>query len=162
MADKALALTEEAWAAIVSHAIAAYPEECCGLILSRGGDDEVRRCRNVQNQLHALDPQSYPRDARTAFAMDFREVEAILADASRTGATLKAFYHSHPEHDAYFSQEDRAFAAPFGEPTFPDSAHIVVSVYARAVRQIRAYAWQSERQDFVEIPLARAAARRRD
>lgn len=162
MAPNGLALTEEAWNSIASHAIAAYPEECCGLVLCRGAEDEVRRCSNIQNRLHALDPQSFPRDARTAFAMDFREVEAILADADRSGARLKAFYHSHPEHDAYFSQEDKAFAAPFGEPTFPESAHIVISVYAREVRQIRAYAWEGERQDFVEIPLTKVAGRPRD
>ena len=70
-----------------------------------------------------------------------------------SGATLKAFYHSHPNHDAYFSAEDKAGATPFGEPTYPEAAQIVVSIYDRIVKRVRAYVWNPERQDFVEVPV---------
>ena len=79
----------------------------------------------------------------------------LLADAHAkgTGATLKAFYHSHPNHDAYFSAEDKAGATPFGEPTYPEAAQIVVSIYDRIVKRVRAYVWNPECQDFVEVPV---------
>ena len=150
---KELTLTQEAWEEISHHAVETFPEECCGVILHHGGTDAARRCRNIQNALHALDPESYPRDATIAYAMDLKELESIIHEAGTTGAKIKAFYHSHPNHEAYFSQEDKACATPFGEPTFPESAYIVISIYDRAVKRISAYAWAQETKDFVEIPL---------
>ena len=149
----ALTLTQKAWEEISHHAVETFAEECCGVILHNGGTDAVRRCRNIQNALHALDPESYPRDATIAYAMDLKELEAIIHEAGTTGAKIKAFYHSHPNHEAYFSQEDKACATPFGEPAFPESAYIVISIYDRAVKRISAYAWAQEKKDFVEIPL---------
>ena len=83
------------------------------------------------------------------------ELESVIRQSEEKGQTLKAFYHSHPDHDAYFSDEDKAFASPFGEPTYPDAAQIVVSVYNRAVKIIRAFAWSDEKDDFVEVPIDR-------
>jgi len=152
-----LTLTEEAWAEISRHAVEAFPEECCGVILDLGGSDEARRLRNIQNRLHALDSESYPRDATIAYAMDPRELEAIVLEAEVGGAKIKAFYHSHPGHEAYFSEEDKTFATPFGEPTYPESAQIVISIYDRTVKRICAYAWLEKDKDFVAIPLRRLA-----
>lgn len=148
-----LTITRKAWEEISRHAGEAFPEECCGLILFNGKSDEVRRCRNIQNELHALDPESYPRNATIAYAMDLKELETIVQEAETSGAKIKAFYHSHPNHEAYFSQEDKAFATPFGEPTYPQSTQIVISIYDRVVKRISAYAWEKEKKDFVEIPL---------
>lgn len=149
----ALTLTQKAWEEISLHAIETFPEECCGVILDKGKTDDVRRCQNIQNDLHALDSKTYPRNATIAYAMDLKELEFIIHEAETTGAKIKAFYHSHPNHEAYFSQEDRAFATPFGEPTYPESAQIVISIYDRAVKRISAYVWAREKKDFVEIPV---------
>ncbi|HEV8344243.1 MAG TPA: M67 family metallopeptidase [Candidatus Binatia bacterium] len=148
-----MTLTREAWDEIYRHAIDAFPEECCGVVIYGGEKDQIRRCRNIQNMLHALDPQTYPRDATIAYAMDVKELESILKEADASGARIKAFYHSHPGHEAYFSDEDKSFATPFGEPTFPESAQIVISIYDRVVKRIRAYVWSSDKRDFVEIGL---------
>jgi len=146
-----LNLGQDAWEEMVRHAVETFPEECCGVILYNGESDEVFRCRNIQNTLHALDPETYPRDATIAYAMDPKELQSIMREAEATRAKIKAFYHSHPGHEAYFSQEDRAFASPFGEPTYPESAQIVISIYDRMVRRISAYVWSEEKKDFVEI-----------
>jgi proteasome lid subunit RPN8/RPN11 len=148
-----LFLSEEALEKIGQHAQETFPEECCGVVLTHGDIDRVHRLKNIQNQLHTLDPQTYPRTAEIAYAMDYKELELVIDDANRNGARLKAFYHSHPNHDAYFSAEDRAFASPFGEPTFPGTAQIVVSIYDRAVKGLCAFAWSEEQKDFVEVPL---------
>ena len=148
-----LLLSKNAWEAISEHAWATFPEECCGVVLHNGLADQTQRLSNIQNQLHTLDPQTYPRTAATAYAMDYKELELILDSAKRNGARLKAFYHSHPNHDAYFSAEDKAFASPFGEPAFPGTAQIVVSVYERSIKGMRAFAWSDEHQDFIEVPV---------
>jgi proteasome lid subunit RPN8/RPN11 len=150
---KGLTLTKEAWEAISCHAAETYPEECCGVIIFNDPIDEVIRCTNIQNNLHALDPDTYPRNARIAYAMDYRELESIVQEANRAGRIVKAFYHSHPEHGAYFSEEDKSFACPFGEPTFPESAQIVISIYDSVVKEISAYSWSEQKMDFIQIPL---------
>ena len=72
-----------------------------------------------------------------------------------TAPELKAFYHSHPNHDAYFSAEDKAFASPFGEPTFPGTAQIVVAIYDRAVKEMCAFAWSDQERDFIKVTLTK-------
>jgi proteasome lid subunit RPN8/RPN11 len=144
-----LHLSAETIAQISDHARETFPEECCGVIFSNGATDRVQRLSNIQNKLHALDPLTYPRTAVIAYAMDPKELEKAMSDAA--GAKLKAFYHSHPNHDAYFSDEDKAFACPFGEPNFPGTTQIVVSIYEGGVRRICAYAWSDSASDFVEV-----------
>jgi [CysO sulfur-carrier protein]-S-L-cysteine hydrolase len=148
-------LTQEAWTEISRHAQETFPEECCGVIFSAGAIDQVVRVKNIQNQLHALDPQTYPRTAVIAYAMDPLELDSVIRQGEENGRRLKAFYHSHPNHDAYFSDEDKAFASPFGEPTYPDAVQIVISIYNRAVKVIRAFEWSTARNDFAEVPLDR-------
>jgi len=150
-----LFLSETAWSEISRHAQETFPEECCGVVLSNGTTDHVERLKNIQNKLHALDPQTYPRTAAIAYAMDPIELDGVVKQAESSGAKLKAFYHSHPDHDAYFSEEDKAFASPFGEPTYPDTAQIVISVYNRAVKTVRAFVWSGEKKDFVEVSIER-------
>jgi proteasome lid subunit RPN8/RPN11 len=154
-APQEVLMTQETWNEISRHSQETFPEECCGVVLSNGVKDQVRRLQNIQNKLHALDPATYPRTAAIAYAVDPRELESVIDDADNAGAKLKAFYHSHPDHEAYFSAEDKAFATPFGEPTFPNAAQIVVSVYNRAVKAIKAFAWSDEKKDFVELPIRR-------
>jgi proteasome lid subunit RPN8/RPN11 len=151
--NKQLFLVEKALEDIARHAQDAFPDECCGVVLSSADSDRVHRLKNIQNQLHALDPQTYPRTAEIAYAMDYKELELVIEDSRRNGAKLKAFYHSHPNHDAYFSAEDKAFACPFGEPTFPGSAQIVVAIYDRVVTDVCAFVWSDAEEDFVKVSL---------
>jgi proteasome lid subunit RPN8/RPN11 len=152
---RTLHLTNNAWSEISRHAQETFPEECCGVVLSDSAVDRVQPLKNIQNKLHSLDPQTYPRTAVIAYAMDPLELESVLHHAETKGQKLKAFYHSHPDHDAYFSEEDKAFACPFGEPTYPDTAQIVVSIFSRMVKVIRAFAWSPAKKDFTEVPIAR-------
>jgi [CysO sulfur-carrier protein]-S-L-cysteine hydrolase len=87
--------------------------------------------------------------------MNYKELELVIDEAKRNGAKLKAFYHSHPNHDAYFSAEDKAFASPFGEPTFPGTAQIVVAVSDRAVKEMCAFAWSDQEKDFIKVTLTK-------
>jgi proteasome lid subunit RPN8/RPN11 len=153
MAVVALRLSKKTWAEISRHAEATFPEECCGVIVSNGSSDRVYALKNIQNQLHAIDPQTYPRAANIAYAMDPQELNEVLRQAESKGARLIAFYHSHPNHDPYFSEEDKAFASPFGEPTFPETAQIVISVYGGVVKGIAAFAWSEDKKDFIELPI---------
>ncbi len=149
-------LTAKIWLEISRHAEESFPDECCGVVFADGVTERVQRLENIQNKLHALDPETYPRTAVIAYAMDPKELELVIDNAARDGAKLKAFYHSHPDHEAYFSDEDKAFASPFGEPTFPNAAQIVVSIYHREVKRLAAFVWSADKNDFVEVAIKKA------
>lgn len=134
-----------------AHACETYPDECCGVLFEDAtGTQTVVRLRNVQDEMHAADPRRYPRTARTAYTPHAGEFKRAVDLWELPGNKLVAFYHSHPDHDAYFSDEDVAQATPFGEPSYPDALQLVVSVYGRQVREVRAYVWSSELESFVE------------
>ncbi len=124
-----LVLQSESLDQIYAHAKAEFPEECCGIILSDGAREFVRKCRNVQNERHAEAPEMYPRDARTAYLIDPNDLIRVHKEAETENQPIKAFYHSHPNHDAYFSEKDKADAMAWDEPMYPDAAYIVVSIY---------------------------------
>ena len=146
---------------IVAQAEREFPFECCGFII--GGDavagtdavEEVRPITNVQNRKHAEDPVAFARDARTAFLMEPREHLAVLNEIDKRRLGLRAVYHSHPDHDAYFSATDRAQACSFdpGEPDYPDTVYIVISVRAGKFARAAAFRWDSAAKDFVETEL---------
>ena len=132
------------------HAQDTFPDECCGAVIIRAGQETVWHITNVQNAMHEKDPENYPRDARSAYFMDPKELLAVMKETDSGVATLKALYHSHPNHDAYFSAEDKARAMFGDEPSYPDTAYLVISIYERQVKAIRAYRWDEATQDFVE------------
>jgi proteasome lid subunit RPN8/RPN11 len=139
------------WGRLVEHAVAEYPNECCGILIrDPQGAVEVARIRNVQDEMHERDPIRYPRTARTAYAGHPADLKEALERAERPGFALVGFYHSHPDHAAYFSEEDVAQATPFGEPSYPDAVQIVVSVYERQVRDVKVFAWNGQRSAYVE------------
>ena len=139
--------------ALSQHARDTFPDECCGAILTIDGREEVRQITNVQNAMHAKDPQTYPRDATIAYFMQPKELFAVIQAVDEGRAVLTAFYHSHPNHDAYFSDEDKAQALFGDEPSYPDTSYVVISVYDREVRTMRAYGWDDGSQAFVETVL---------
>ena len=139
---------------LTRHAEEAYPEECCGLVFERNGEQRAVRITNVQNELHARDPNAFPRTAATAYAMNYREVEPYLEAAFRGELRLVAFYHSHPEHDAYFSAEDRAAAEGWLEdPNYAAAGQIVLSVRGGRVAAARAFRWDADQRDYVDEAL---------
>lgn len=148
-----LTLTTASLEALHAHARETYPDECCGMIITRAGREEAVRVTNIQNELHAKDPEQYPRTAAIAYTMGL-ESAAILIAAERGELTLRAFYHSHPDHDAYFSAEDKKQAmGGWDEPNYPQAAQIVMSVRGREVRATKAFAWDETARDFVEVAL---------
>ena len=118
---------------IHQHAVEEYPEECCGIIVGNpdhNNDNVVYRCENIQNKLHEKNPENFTRDARTAYNISALELQRLLSEASSKGRVFKVLYHSHPEHDAYFSEEDTRMALFDGEsPIYPGTQYLVCLLY---------------------------------
>ena len=138
---------------IYQHALEEYSDECCGIITGSSERQTVHRCKNIQNQLHAEDPERYPRDARTAYVIERSAFDSIIKSAQDSGEDIVAFYHSHCDHDAYFSEEDYAAQTVFGEPEFPDALHVVVSVRSGKVYKTNYFLWDRESGSFNAMDL---------
>ncbi len=149
-----MTLPPDMLAAVYAHGQDEYPFECCGAIWRVDGPAgqlwEAVRCTNAQNELHAREPDRFPRDARTAYTISARELLAIHRRAEEPGQNLVLLYHSHPDADAYFSCEDVAMAAPFGEPSYPGVAYLVVSVRGGQAVAHRCFAWDAAAGRYVE------------
>lgn len=82
-------------------AVAAYPNECCGYVLSVFGEEKLFPCRNVHPN---------PRG-------DFRVGDDDVAAAYAAGAIV-GFYHSHPDGIAYPSPLDRVHCREMDVPFY--------------------------------------------
>jgi proteasome lid subunit RPN8/RPN11 len=133
-----------ALADIYAHAREGYPEEVCGFVLAGG---EVRRCENQQNRMHALDPETYPRTAREAYTLGFKDLR-FMEQSLRGELPVRIIYHSHVEVGAYFSAEDVRAAAPDGELVYPVD-FLVVDVKANGVHGAKLFRFEGGR--FLEV-----------
>jgi proteasome lid subunit RPN8/RPN11 len=138
---------------IFKHAIEKYPDECCGIITGNAEKQAVHECENIQNLLHNEDPVKHPRDARTAYAIERNEAERVFSLTKEHNENILAFYHSHTDHDAYFSETDKEAQTVFGEPEFPDALHIVLSVKNGKAAHLKSYQWDKTGKDFIPVEL---------
>lgn len=143
-------LTEAELATIREHAQAEWPREACGLIVQRNQLRVVVRGRNVMDELHARDPERYPRTAEHAFALSDEQL-ALLEHHRREGWQLAVVYHSHTHREgANLSEEDvRGAFAGGTEPAYPDAAQVVISVAEFGPTEINGYRWDAARRKYV-------------
>ncbi len=93
----------QAWEAMVSHAEATYPKECCGVML--GLDRHVSEAVPLPNVYTGPQEDFYvmaPGDLR-------REDERARLE----GMEVLGIFHSHPDCDAYFSKRDLENSCPW-------------------------------------------------
>jgi [CysO sulfur-carrier protein]-S-L-cysteine hydrolase len=148
---------------IITQAEREFPYECCGFVIGSqsasasqtASIEEIRPIANIQNTQHAKDPAAFPRDARTAFLMDPRQHLAVMREIDDRKLALKIVYHSHPDHEAYFSPTDRRQACSFDPdyPDYPETAYVVISIMGGRFNRAAAFVWDAERKEFVETEL---------
>jgi proteasome lid subunit RPN8/RPN11 len=149
-------LTDDALAAIYAHARREHPNECCGVVFGPKAQPVAGRavaCVNIQDQLHAEDPQRNPRSARTAYNLDAGDLFR-LQKSLRGDEPAKIIYHSHVDVEradgAYFSDTDQAVAQMEGEPTYPIE-YVVVDLRRDGVRGAAQFAWDAGARGYVEV-----------
>jgi len=150
-----MVLAERDLSEIFAHAEEAYPEEACGIVIGKPGNPDthaVRRCGNLANQYHRDDPIRNPRDAKTAYIMDPKDLLRIQSEADTNGFEFVLLYHSHPDHEAYFSETDRELALFDDEPVWPQLRYLVVSVKNRKAAYFKLFSWAGIEKQFREEP----------
>lgn len=115
-------LPPEIRAAIVAHARAESPRECCGVIAGVSGEArEIYRLQNLSegNAFYEIDPAQL-------FELEFSTLP-------RSGLSVVAIYHSHPASEAYPSTTDVALAA------WPDAVYLICSLSDPGTPVIRGF-----------------------
>lgn len=138
---------------IFNHALKEYPSECCGFLVGPEKDSSVLSrcipCINVQDEYHGRDPDGFPRTSQNAYFVDPRQLLQVHKEIRAKGQALRIIYHSHPNSDVVFSDEDQKMAAPDGEPLYSGVAYLVVSVKNGKVHKARVFSWDSSQSKFV-------------
>jgi proteasome lid subunit RPN8/RPN11 len=124
-------LNSQVDAAIRAPGSDAYPNECCGALIGRGG--------TVLETL-AL-PNMTDEGPRTRFRVTPNDYRAAERRADELGAELLGFYHSHPDHPARPSQYDLDHAWPF-------FSYVIVSVRDGVSGDMTAWRLREDRSAF--------------
>jgi proteasome lid subunit RPN8/RPN11 len=137
-----LRLPEAVAAAMLAHAKAAYPDECCGAMLGRhdGQNWQVISAIAVEN--------AAGDDARrTHYEIGSHDLVGIAREARQRQLEIAGFYHSHPDCEAAWSATDLAEAHWIG------ASYAIVEVRdgrAAAIRSFRLTGITEEDKRFKE------------
>ncbi len=100
-------INETAWRAMVAHAEAKFPNECCGAMIGRidGDTKDVTIAEPLENAYDGAQGARY----------ELRPEDLLAADkkARAAGLDLIGVFHSHPDCDAYFSKTDLENSCPW-------------------------------------------------
>jgi [CysO sulfur-carrier protein]-S-L-cysteine hydrolase len=121
--------------AIVAHARAEAPIECCGLLLGTPAlVEDAYRAANL-------------RQSPTTYLVDPADHFAAIRRARAEGRRVVGAYHSHPRSAAIPSPTDRREA-------HPDFVYVIVSLADPRTPDVRGYRLWAE--ELVEVPLVAA------
>ena len=131
-------------ASMISHALEADPEECCGVLI--GDDDKAEQARRIRNA-HSEPIRRYEMPP-----MDLMRAES---EAEAKGRKIVAIYHSHTHTQAYPSQTDvnNAVQSWWTEPYY-----VLISLVEKTRPIVRAFRI-SDDASVTEIPIATDGSR---
>ncbi len=127
---------------------AAFPEECCGLLIGRvpKGFETPRREVRVEKALplpNGWEPQALTRTTR--YQIDPRLLAKTELSLSGTGLGIVGFYHSHPSVPAWPSPFDL-------ERAWPCYSYWIVCVREGRAVDSRSWVRSEDGRDFIEEP----------
>jgi len=100
-------INDVAWKAMVAHAEAKFPNECCGAMIGAitGDVKDVTLAQPLENAYTGAQGARY----------ELRPEDLLEADkkARAAGLDLIGIFHSHPDCDAYFSKTDLENSCPW-------------------------------------------------
>jgi proteasome lid subunit RPN8/RPN11 len=102
-----LLIDPEPWAAILAHARAEYPIECCGALLGTKEDAAKRVTLAIPLPNVSTGPKETRYELRPENLLDATRL------ARARGLRLVGIYHSHPDRSAEFSETDLRNSCPW-------------------------------------------------
>jgi proteasome lid subunit RPN8/RPN11 len=135
-----LVLTAEQHRQIEAEGVAAYPNECCGIIYGRDVTDGGVARRVVEK----LEPVTNEFEAGEQYHR-FLITPATLLKAEKqctAGRLVLGFYHSHPDHPARPSEYDREHAWPF-------YSYVIVAIHKKEPKDMTCWLLDDATEQFV-------------
>ena len=126
-------------AEIFAAAEAAYPEECCGLLVGRNDEAGYRVSRAEAS------PNVAEGDRRKSFLVDAKVHFDLMRGLKGGPERILGSYHSHPDHAPLPSEQDRQSVY------YPEHIWLIVGV--ENGRAGPAAAFRPDGGQFLEIPL---------
>lgn len=127
-----------------SHALSAYPEECCGALLGPRESGESAGVRRVSSLWPAQNVHAGPRSSRYAIAPE--ELLEAYVLARKLGHEVLGYYHSHPDGGAAPSATDLDEAAS-------GVSYLIVAVTVQGVLERRSWRLRTDNARFEEEQL---------
>jgi proteasome lid subunit RPN8/RPN11 len=143
-----LRLPDGALGAIARAAEAAYPEECCGVLVGRIEDDAAMVSRIAA-------AANVAAEAHHRFEIDPRDLLAAHREARTEGMAVIGHYHSHPGAAARPSGHDLARAREAGEMAAGE-VWLIQPVGERKAGMPRAYVFDGA--EFTQAEIVAGAA----
>lgn len=120
--------------ALVAHAQAEDPFECCGLLAGKDGiATEIYTITNLPSNDPSVIDLKVPPDRTLRYVMDPKEQITAFKQMRENGTELVAIYHSHTHSAAYPSETDIRLAF------YPDVHYLIVSLEDKKKPHIRAF-----------------------
>jgi proteasome lid subunit RPN8/RPN11 len=140
-----LVLSAEIASQIEQEGVAAYPNECCGILIGRDVGDAriVEKLVPMKNVFDSA--EQYHR-----FSIDPLQLAAADESAASKGRAVLGFYHSHPDHPARPSEYDRTHVPPWAF-----YSHVIVAIHKAKPVDMTCWRMNEETEQFVEQPILR-------
>jgi len=132
-----IVISDELKRQIEREGAAAYPNECCGILIGVDVDGKriVQRLEKVQNEFE--EGERYHR-----FSITPKDLLKADKSAGEEGKLVLGFYHSHPDHPARPSEYDRSHAWPF-------YSYVIVSIMKGQAADMTSWVLDDATEQFV-------------
>ena len=104
-------ISKSAYAALVAHAKAGYPNEACGILAGAAGGEAGR-----------FYPMRNTDEASISYFMDPKEQLMVFKAMRESGVEMRGIFHSHVASEAYPSQKDVRLAF------YPEVSYLILSL----------------------------------
>jgi proteasome lid subunit RPN8/RPN11 len=133
-----LVLPPELRKQIEDEGVAAYPNECCGILIGR---EKARKVDRIVPMANAFDAQErYHR-----FSIDPLLLASTEESAASEGKAVIGFYHSHPDHPARPSEYDRTHVPPWNF-----YSHVIIAIEKKRPAAMTCWVFNEETEQFDE------------
>ena len=123
---------------IEEEGVAAFPNECCGILIGRDAG-EKRVVEQIVPMKNAFDSvEQYHR-----FSIDPKAMIEAEEQAAKAGQAVLGFYHSHPDHPARPSEYDRTHVPPWSY-----YSHVIVSIMKKVPADMTCWVLNEETEQF--------------
>ncbi|MDB5298805.1 MAG: Mov34/MPN/PAD [Phycisphaerales bacterium] len=142
MTVNVLILTESLRRQIEAEGVAAYPNECCGILIGRDlteGGATLRVVERLEPGRNVFEKEEqYHR-----FSIDPAQQLKAERAAEQEGKLVLGYYHSHPDHPARPSEYDRQHAWPF-------YSYVIVAIANRIPAAMTSWVLDDQTETFGE------------